>query len=136
MKDVDSPPDEGALDVRPDDPAEQKLYGHRLRARYRSETAGLDDVQVASLVRESLRHCPALRIRDSRDVLRFIALRVVVTPAQKDSPFIGHLIRTVLGAVDDWSATKRLDFIYRHIVGRPAPEREPDYGPWYAESRP
>jgi hypothetical protein len=130
MKDMDLPPDAGIPDVRPDDPEEQSLYLRRLRHRYRKESAVLDQAQLREMVLDRLKLCPRLRIRDPRDVLRFLALSVLITPIQRQSPFIDNVMRRILEAVNDWSATKRLDFIYKHVVGRPVPVPEPDFGPW------
>ena len=133
MRDVDFPPDEGIPDVRADDPDEQMLYLRRFRGRYAKETAELDTDPLMEIIRDTLKLCPPLQIRDPRDVLRFLALKILILPAQKKSIFLETVIRRVLEAIDDWSATKRLDFIYKHVVGRPASVQEPDFGPWYVE---
>ena len=131
MRDVDFPPDADVPELRPDDPEEQNLYIQRFRGRYAKEIAGLDPSWVTENVRENLKLCPPLRIRDPRDVLRFLELKMLVAPAQAQSPFLQTVTRRVLEAVDDWSATKRLDFIFKHVVGRTAPVPEPDFGPWF-----
>jgi hypothetical protein len=134
MRDVESPPDEGFPDVRPDDPEVQTLFLRRLRGRYPEETAGIDADRLTEIVRNGLKRCPPLMIRDPRDVLRFLALGVLITPEQKKSKLLEAVLRRVLEAVEDWSATKRMDFIYKHIVGRPPPNPEPDFGPWFVEA--
>ena len=136
MRDVEFPPDEGVPDVRPGDPEELSLYVRRFRARFRKETAGLDQARLEEIVGARLRVCPRLRIRDPHDVLRFIALSVLLTAEQMESRFLDAVCRRVLGAVDEWSATKRLDFVYKHVVGRPPPVPEPEFGdwlPWYVD---
>jgi hypothetical protein len=135
MRDVDFPPDEGIPDVRPDDPEEQLLYLRRFVGRYPKETAEMDPDQLMEIVRDTLKLCPPLRIRHPRDVLRLLALRILITPAQK-SQFLETVVRRVLEAVDDWSATKRLDFIDKHVIARSAAIPEPDFGPWYVEGHP
>ena len=134
MKDFDSTADEDFPDVLPDDPEVQMVYLRRLRGRYPQETAALDPDRLRAVVVEDLQRCPPLRIRAPRDVLRFLALRVLITPEQRSSRLLDTVIRRVLEAVDDWSATKRLDFIYKHVVGRPPPNPEPDFGPWFVEA--
>lgn len=131
MRDVEFPPDAAFLDVRPDDPEEQERYLQRFRGRYAKEITGLPADRIEEAVREQMKQCPILRVRDPRDVLRFLELRILVAPSQASSPFLQAVTARVLGAVDDWSATKRLDFIFRHVVGRQAPVPEPDYGPWF-----
>jgi len=121
------------ISVRPDDPEEHKRYLRKLRRRYRKEITGMDQDQLLEIVRDALKLCPSLKIRKPSDVLRFLALRILITPAQSRSRFLVTVIRTILEAVDDWSATKRLNFIYKYVVGRPPPTEEPDFGPWYAE---
>lgn len=41
------------------------------------------------------------------------------------------IVFRVLLSFDAWGAKKRLRFIYDFIVGRPAPEVEPDFGVWF-----
>ena len=135
MRDVEFPPDEHCPEVCPDDPEEQLLYLQRFRGRYPSETAELDPDELMEQVRTTLQRCPELRIRDPRDVLRFLALSIILRPGQ-DSPFLETVLGVVLQATDDWSATKRLDFIFKHLVGRTSPASEPDFGPWYEDDRP
>jgi len=129
MRDVPDEEDESLPDVHPDDPEEVESYVRKLRGRYPNETAWMDPDQLVQPVREALGRCPALFIRKPRDVLRYLALVVVFAPKLNESKFLGAVIRRVLYAVEDWTATKRLDFIYKHVVGRPLPDPEPDFGP-------
>lgn len=136
MRDVPDEEAEGIPDVRPDDLEGQESYFRRLRGLYREETAGMAPDQLMGIVREALTQCKILRIRKPRDVLRFLALSILITPEQKKSKLLGTVTRRVLEAVDEWSATKRLDFIYKHVVGRPPPNPELDFGPWFLEVPP
>jgi hypothetical protein len=135
MTDVEDD-DDDTPDVRPDDPEEQRLYGLRMRARYPKELAGVSPDRLGEIVRGGLAQCPPLRIKRPVDVLRFLALGVLITPEQRRSMLLDAVVRRVLGAVEDWTPGKRLDFIYKHVVGRPPPAPEPDFGPWYVESPP
>lgn len=128
MRDIDFPPDQGFPDVHPEDPEEQMLYLRRFRGRY-PQTAGLDEDLLLEMIRENLALCPPLLIRHPNDVLRFLKLRILIAPKQQ-SQFLQTVTRWILEAVDSWSATKRLDFIFKHVVGRPPPAEEPDFGPW------
>ena len=128
--------DDDTPDVRPDDAEEQRRYILRLRARYAKELTGVNADRLDEIVRVGLAQCPSYRIRRPIDVLRFLALAFLITPEQKRSKLLLDVMQRVLGAVDDWTASKRLDFIYRHVVGRPAPDPEPDFGPWNLQTLP
>jgi hypothetical protein len=123
--------DETFSPVRPDDPEEQVLYVRRLQWRYPKETAMLDEARLRNIVRDALKLCPLLRIEDPKEVVRFLALSFLITPEQRKSALLAAVIKQVMAAVDSWSARKRLNFIYRHLVGRPPPDPEPDFGPWF-----
>jgi hypothetical protein len=119
------------LPLRPEDPDEQLLYLRRLQWRYPKETALVDEAHLRGIVREALKLCPVLRIEDPKDVVRFLALSFLITPEQRKSALLETVIKRVMVATDSWSATKRLNFIYKHVVGRPPPNPEPDFGPWF-----
>jgi len=119
--------------VRPDDPDEQLLYLRRLRWRYPDETASVTEEQLGTLVRTYLKNCPLLKIEHPNDVVRFLALGLLITPEQRKSALLSTVTQRVLTASDIWSAAKRLDFIYTHVVGRPVPNPEPDFGRWFVD---
>jgi hypothetical protein len=128
--------DEEALpDVRPDDEEEQRLYLRRLRARHPAETAGAVDARLLDAVRDGLRLCLAYQIRIPRDVVRLLALNILLTPVQRRSRFLTAVTRCVLADTEKPSRA-RLDFVYKHVVGRPPPDPEPDFGPWFVEQPP
>ena len=131
MRDVDSPPDEDFPDISPDDPEEQAHFLRGFRGRYAEEIATLDPMELENSILAALQRCPSLKIRDPRDVLRFLRLEILILPELIGSPFLTRVIHRILNAVDDWSATKRFDFIDKHIIGRPAPKQDPDFGPWW-----
>ncbi len=102
----------------------------RVRLRYPQESAKHTDAELAELVRESLNTCDGLQIKDEAAILRYVALRVLITPQQRQSRLIrGTLIRTLSNL--DWDSAQRLDFVYKYIVGRPVSSSEPDFGPSY-----
>lgn len=120
---VHDPGDEEQSQAQP--PA---VWVKRLRARYPGQTQGLDDARLEAVVREALTACIMLEIIEERDIFRAIALRVLLTPEQRQSKLIkGALLRIMCNL--EWDAKKRLDFVYRHIVGRSASPDEPDIGP-------
>lgn len=118
--------------VNPDNPKEQLYYYRRLKAKYRKQTANLSDDRLKTIVREGLKLCVNSEIRDPQDVLRFLALTLILTPEQKESEFLKNIIRLLLGHTD-FSAKRRLNMIYKHVAGRLPPSPEPDFGPWYIQ---
>ncbi len=131
MRDVDSPPDEEFPDISPDDLEEQSSCLRRFRGRYAEEITTFDSTALENSVLATLQRCPALKIRDPRDVQRFLRLEILILPGILASPFLTTITNEILNAVEDWTATKRLDFIDKHIIGRSAPKHEPDFGPWW-----
>ena len=75
--------------------------------------------------------CGPLRINDPKEILRFLALILLLTPAQKASALHTTVVYRVLMQLSIWGARKRMRFIYRFVVGRPAPDPEPDFGVWF-----
>jgi hypothetical protein len=111
-------------------PAEPIAWLKKLKDRYPHESAKVEEPLLLEMVRESLGTCAVLQISDPDDMLRYIALRVLLTPEQRQSRLIrGVLIRTLTYL--DWDARKRLDFIYKHIIGRPVSKDEIDFGPLF-----
>lgn len=103
------------------------MWAKRLRARYPARAREFDDVQLDELVRAALAACAPLQVTETRDIFRTLALRVLLTPEQKQSKLTeGALLRIMCNL--EWSAQKRLDFVYKHIIGRPIAPDEPDFG--------
>ena len=123
--------DEKFAPVQPDDPQEQQQYLRELQWRFPKETGAVDGSALEKAVQEGLKLCPALRISDPKEVRRFLALTVLLTPAQKQSEFLRTVVYRVLMAMGFWGARKRLNFIYTLVVGRAPPESEPDFGVWF-----
>jgi hypothetical protein len=110
-----------------DDPTKALVWTKKLQERYPEESAKISEFRLLEMVRESRGTCEGLQINNENDVLRYIALRVLVTPQQRESRLIqGVLIRTL--SYLDWSSEQRLDFIYKHIVGRQVAQDEMDFG--------
>ena len=121
MASVETDPEEEALVLR---------WVRRMESRHPEETRALGQVELRTAVQQSLTLAPQLEIEEERDVARFIALAVLLTPEQKRSRLVEGVLRRVL-AHFDWDATKRLDFLHRHLVGRPVSPEEPDFGPGF-----
>lgn len=119
-------------DANPDDPNEQQRYFWRLRSDYPAQTRSIDDEELRRMVREGLALCPALEIKEPTELVRFLALAFLITGEQRTSPLLRDAYRVVIDNTD-FSARRRLNFIYRHLVNRPVPSPEPDFGPWFVE---
>jgi hypothetical protein len=98
-----------------------------LRFRYRKESACHTQAQLSDMVGQSLAASQQLNINEKADIFRAVALRVLITPEQRNSPIIlGSLIRIITNL--KWSSKQRLDFIYKHLVGRTVSSNKPDFG--------
>jgi hypothetical protein len=116
--------------LNPEDPGQQALYLTRLRWRYPKETGTVTEARLLEVVREGLKLCVPLHINDPKEILRFLALSLLLTPAQKRSALLRAVLYRVVKAYSNWGAKKRLDFIYKYVVGRAPPDPEPDFGVW------
>jgi hypothetical protein len=116
--------------LRPDDPQQQQLYLSQLRWRHPDECNAVDPSALERAVHAALEVCVPLRINDPKEILRFVALTVLLTPPQKRSMLLTNVMYRVLLSSRSWGARKRLDFIYKLVVGRPPPDPEPDFGVW------
>jgi hypothetical protein len=107
---------------------EELRWVKRLQGRYPEQTRDLDPVELLMRVRESLVLCPSLEITEEKDIFRFLALSVLLTPEQKKSKLVEGVTRRILSNLD-WDGTRRLDFLYKRLVGRPVSPNEMDFGP-------
>ncbi|MCH9680662.1 MAG: hypothetical protein K0V04_04440 [Deltaproteobacteria bacterium] len=117
------------------DDARETMWCRRMRDRHPDEAAQWPAETLQSTVRSALQICPSLEIEEERDIARFIALAMVLTDAQKQSPLVQGVMQRVL-AHFDWDATKRLDFLHTHLVGRPVSPDEMDFGPTFVPTAP
>ena len=113
------------------DPQVQQQVLQELRWRYPKETEAVEASALEAAVQEGLKLCPPLRINDPKEIRRFLALTVLLTPAQKKSALLTTVVYRVLMALSYWGARKRMNFIYTFVVGRAPPEAEPDFGVWF-----
>jgi hypothetical protein len=123
--------DETFRPVRPHDPGERLHYLRQLQWRYPVESGAVDEAWLENAVHAGLALCPPLRIHDPKEVLRFLALALLLTPAQKQSALLMTVVYRVLMAIDTWGARKRLRFIHTFVVARTPPDPEPDFGVWF-----
>lgn len=123
--------DESFPPLNPDDPEEQHRYLRQLQWRYPKETGAYEAAALTNAVNQGLKLCSPLRINDPKEILRFLALSILLSPAQKRSALLATVIFRILMATDTWGARKRLNFIYKFVVGRTPPDPEPDFGVWF-----
>ncbi len=91
--------------------------------------------QLEEIVRRRTAAAAALEIQDEDDVMRFVDLEFRITAEQRRSPLIVGTLRRILGNVD-WEPAKRLDFVYKHLVGRSVSPTEPTLEPWFVPETP
>jgi hypothetical protein len=116
--------------LRPDDPEQRRLYLSQLRWRHPDECNAVDPDALERVLHAALEACVLLRINDPKEILRFVALPVLLTRQQKQSQLLTNVIYRVIVSSRSWGARKRLDFIYKLVVGRAPPDPEPDFGVW------
>ena len=100
---------------------------NRLCAQYPTESAKFGHDRLEEMVQQSLAATAGLAINDPEDVFRYAALRVLLTPAQRQSPLLYGTTARILSNLG-WDAKHRLDFIYRHVIGRSVSAHELDLG--------
>lgn len=112
---------------------EELRWVKRLQGRYPEHTRGIDPEELRQRVREAFALNPTLEITEEKDAFRLIALSVLLTPEQKRSTLAQGVMQRVLAHLD-WDATQRLDFLYKHLIGRPVSSKEMDFGPNFIPS--
>lgn len=90
----------------------------------------MSERKLLEMVQATLSTCPTLEIVDDEDIFRYAALRVLLTPEQKQSPLIQGVLVRILSNLD-WDSKKRLDFVYKHVVGRPVSPQETNFGKYF-----
>jgi hypothetical protein len=114
---------------------EEKLWVRRVEAQFPEQARQSDPARLTRLVRTYLRLREPLDIEQDKDLLRFLGLALLITPEQRRSPLFQGVTRRILAA-PDWDATKKLDFLFKHVVGRRVSPEEPDFGPNFVPSTP
>jgi hypothetical protein len=89
----------------------------------------LDDLVCRGIAAAEL-----LGLTDDEDIYRFTILPLILDPVQRRSAMIHGLIVRAMGQIR-WTPTRRLDFIYEHVVRRiPLPSSEVGLAPLYTPS--
>ena len=114
---------------------EEQLWVRRVEAQYPKEAQAAGPDRVAQLVKAYLRLREPMAIEEDKEMLRFLGLGLLITPEQRRSKLIEGVVRRILAA-PDWDASKKLDFLYKHVVGRPVSPNEPDFGPGFVPGSP
>ena len=116
-------------ELKPDAKEEQLRYYWRLRTSFPDQTVSINEADLFRLVIDGLVQCNLLGILEPQQVVRFLALGFLITKEQRQSILMSRVTRRVLENTD-YSARRRLNFVYKNVVGRSAPQHEPNFGPW------
>lgn len=117
-----------AAPLVPPDVALVQRWVRRMQARHPEQAEAFGEEALRMAVVHALALTPRLEIEEERDVARFLALALLLTPEQKRSRLVEGVMRRVLAHLE-WDASKRLDFLHEHLVGRPVSSDEMDFGP-------
>jgi len=77
------------------------------------------DVEALRRIDEAIEDGKLINITRDEDLVRFAALAFLPESVLGEPSFASALVRTLNR--DQWAASKRLDFIYRHLVGNLIP---------------
>ena len=106
---------------------EAKLWVSRVCARYPVESAAYTKDQLLASMKGWLGLVEAIGIEEPGDKIRLLGLSVLLTPAQRQSRLANGVLKRILH-IDAWEPKQRIDFIYRHLVGRAVSTPEEDFG--------
>jgi predicted GTPase len=104
-----------------------RQWCNRLKHLRPAACSALGDEKLKSVVSGWVQLMAPLQIEEPQDQSRFIQLAVLLTPEQKESALVNGVVRRVLSNTD-WEPKSRLDFVYKHLVGRPVSKPEEDFG--------
>ena len=62
----------------------------------------------------------------------FLALSFLITPEQRATTLLNGVYRVAIENTDV-SASRRVRFVFKHLVGRKPPSPEPDFRNWFVE---
>ena len=88
----------------------------------------IGDEVLTSIIAAWIDLLQPLQVANPEDQSRFVQLAVLLTPEQKRSPLINGAVQRIL-SYTDWDPKIRLDFVYKHVIGRPVSVAEEDFGP-------
>ena len=99
------------------------LWARRIRARYPKESAKFSSQQLELSLAGWIDLLSSLDIVEHEDQVRFLNLSVLITRDQRKSVLIQGVLKRIMSH-KAWPPKARLDFIYKHVVGRPVREDE------------
>ena len=103
----------------------------RVRARHPVESARYTEEQIEKAMFGWLNLMEPLGLNEHEDQVRFVGLCVLLTPEQRRSPLTRGVLMRIM-SYKKWPSHIRLDFVYKHLVGRPLSANEEDFGPKFA----
>jgi hypothetical protein len=109
---------------------EIRRWAARVRARHPQQAARYTPEQLERSMAGWYGLLDTLGIEEHEDRVRFLALAVLLTPEQRASRLVNGVLRRTM-ANTDWEPSQRLDFVYKHLVGRPVAPDEEDFGPTF-----
>lgn len=107
---------------------EIEMWVRRIRARYPEESGRFTSKQLEDSMPGWLDLLEPLQLAEHGDQVRSISLCVLLTPEQRRSKLVQGVLKRIMAHLE-WDAKLRLDFVYKHLVGRPVSPDEEDFGP-------
>lgn len=107
---------------------EIQTWVKRIRARHPLESRYLTSEQLEASLSGWLGLIEPLQIHEHQDQVRFLSLSVLLTSEQRRSKLVEGVLKRIMSNLD-WEPKQRLDFVYKHLVGRRIAPNEEDFGP-------
>lgn len=107
------------------------VWASRVRARYPKQAARYTSDQLRASMAGWVALLAPYGIEAHEDRVRFLALAVLLTPEQRRSKLATAVLQYTMDHMD-WEPKQRLDFLYKHLVGRPVAADEEDFGPAFS----
>ncbi|MCH9687891.1 MAG: hypothetical protein K0V04_41055 [Deltaproteobacteria bacterium] len=85
--------------------------------RAHPELAGRGDAWLDGFVRDGIDNAESVGFSEDEDIYRFMVLPLRLSPQQRASAMINGLVVRALDQTR-WAPTRRLDFIYEHVLPR------------------
>ena len=93
-----------------------------------------EETELLAFIQRGIEASAKIGLFEEEEIFKFLSLRFLFSPEQQHSLFIQGIAIRILDRLD-WSGTKRLNFIYKHLVNRSPPFREEYYAPLLKKSK-
>lgn len=103
-------------------------WSRRIRSRYPKESDRLTIQEMEESMAGWVSLLGPLELNEHEDQVRFLALCVLLDRQHQQSKLIQGVLKRVMSNFE-WSPKRRLDFVYKHLVGRAVSASEEDFGP-------